>query len=101
MKNYLFYLVYSSNKLKRQATRKNLGEHTGNCIAVPLDENKRPYYTNARDLSMECCGAVFFKENSDVASSSASFNYLREKCKRISEKQAREIHPKLFEYLEN
>ena len=101
MKNYRFYLEYNSNTQKRKATRKNLGEHTGNCIAVPLDDNKRPYYINARDLSVECYGAVFFQENSDVCGTSASSDYLREKCKRISEKQAREIHTKLFEYLES
>lgn len=39
--------------------------------------------------------------NSHVASTGISDIYLKEECKRISEKKARVIHPRLFEYLDN
>ena len=38
--------------------------------------------------------------NSAVAYSGASDEYLRKRCKRVSEAKAREIHPRLFERLD-
>lgn len=99
MKEFIFYLEYPTNKDKRAGTRKNPGNHSGNCIAVPLDERKNPYWIPGT-MKMDCYGAVFFRENSDCAGSTCHIDYLRENCKRISEAQARLIHPKLFNYLE-
>jgi len=96
---YRYYLEYPTNKDKRQGTRKNPGNHSGNCLAIPLDENGRPYWIPG-GLTMDCYGAVYMWKNSDCAGTSAHVDYLREKCKRISEAQAREIHPRLFNYLE-
>lgn len=45
-------------------------------------------------------GAVYFRKNSAVASTSASPDYLKTKCRRISENRARKIHPRLFQLLE-
>jgi len=39
------------------------------------------------------------RPNAPVAGTPATSLYLRERCKRISEKRAREIHPRLFSYL--
>jgi hypothetical protein len=39
--------------------------------------------------------------NNPVCFGSYSDGYLREKCKDISEKQAREIHPNLFKVLDS
>jgi len=97
MKDFRFYLEYPNKKEKRKATRKMLGNHTGNCLAV---------FTNVKEhllpdlKSIETIAAVYFHANSDCCLSSASFDYIQKKCKRISEQQAREIHPKLFSYLE-
>lgn len=45
--------------------------------------------------------AVFFEPNSPVCYTGVAPKYLTEHCKRISEARAREIHPKLFERLDN
>jgi hypothetical protein len=44
--------------------------------------------------------AIFDWPNSPVAGTGVSLDYLRQKCKRISEAQARTIHPVLFEWLD-
>lgn len=95
MKDVRFYLEYPSKKDKNEATRKNLGNHSGNCVAL--------YHKNYRvtndDVLIEAASAVYMWENSDCAFSEVSQGYIDEKCKRISEEQAREIHPQLFTYL--
>ena len=100
MKGYRFYLEFNTQRDKRKGTRKNPGNHSGNCIAVPLDERENPYWIPGKEITMDCFGAVYFRENSDCAGSTCHIDYLRENCKRISEAQARTIHPKLFQYLE-
>jgi hypothetical protein len=99
MKDYRFYLEYKDAKEKRKGTRKNLGNHSGNCIAIPL-ENGRPYYYGNKFEFMDAFGGVLDYPNSDVCNTGCYCEYLRERCKRISEAQARQIHPKLFNYLE-
>ena len=44
--------------------------------------------------------AVFDRPNSPVAGTGVARDYLRQKCKRISEAKARTIHPALFERLD-
>lgn len=48
---------------------------------------------------LECISAVYYEPNSPVASGAVSQSFLRKWCKRISENEARQIHPRLFEYL--
>lgn len=75
---------------------------TGNVIAVSVDNKGRPEYLRARDEPMvEVISAVFDTPNSPVEGSSASMGYLRSHTKRISEAQARKIHPELFRRLDN
>ena len=97
MKGYKFYLEYESNKSKRQATRKNLGNHTGNCLAVFTDI--KPFLSHT-DWNYECFGGMYFTPNSPVAHTSCSHDYLRMNCKRISAKQAFEIHPEMKKYID-
>lgn len=95
MKGYTFYLEYPSQTEKRKATRKNLGNHEGNVIAT----FGKSYFGGNPKPMIECVSAVFEWPNSAVCSGSASISYIREHCKRVSEAQAREIHPELFDYL--
>jgi len=92
MKFVKFYLEYPNNAEKRRATRKDLGNHAGNVIAV-LDNGT---YISGGEPVGDSLSAVFFRPNSPVATGGVSLAYLRERAKRISEKQAREIHPELF-----
>lgn len=95
MKGIRFYREF----LKRQ--RKEW-DATGNVIAIYLDDDNQPIARTVQDGKIiECASAVFFQPNSPVASSGVHSEYLRTKCKRISEKRAREIHPLMFEYLES
>jgi hypothetical protein len=98
-----FYLDYGSKKKKRK------GQHTGNVIAAHVTTGGRGFshvgtlrnaWTKKAYYSVECVSALFDEPNSAVCSSSVSEGYLRESCKFISEARAREIHPTLFEYLD-
>lgn len=82
MKNIRFYLEYNSPKDKRE------NHNNGNVIAI--------YPKNKTAIGVESLKAYL---NYGVVAGFASPNYLRTKCKRISEDIARIIHPKLFEVL--
>ena len=50
-------------------------------------------------LCYEALRAVFDHPDAPVASTGVALDYLRHKCKRISETAARRVHPALFERL--
>ncbi len=93
MKGVRFYLEYPNSLEKRKATRHNLGNHEGNVIAV-LDNGN--YISSGGDPTADALAAVFYRKNSPIAGTGVSLEYLQERCKRISEATAREIHPQLF-----
>ena len=97
MKGIRFYLEYPSAKDKRKATRKALGNHTGNVIAT-LEGTEM---VGRFGPQIDALVGVFYTEDSPVATSAVSYEYLRERCKRISEAKAREIHPELFKRLDD
>jgi len=100
MKGYIFYLEFPTAQAKRKATRKNLVGHSGNCIAVTSDNNER-WEQYKMNRGYPAIAAVQEIPNSPCCFDSVNSNYLKERCKRISEAQAREIHPNLFYRLEN
>lgn len=98
MKDYHFYLEYPTAKDRRAGTRKNPGNHSGTVVVVFTDRETQ--YRSGNDWMYECISSVQDTPDGAVCSGSASYGYLRERCKRISEKLAREIHPTLFHYLD-
>lgn len=103
MKSITFYVEYATNKDKRAATRKDLKNHTGNCIAVDRSTiriDNHPLLDSNDNIVFDCFGAVHYKENSECATTNCSQGYLTEKCKRVSEKIAQKIHPELLKYLQ-
>lgn len=88
MKGIRFYEEFE-NKRKRQSQ--------GNVIAVFTDTGR----ASNGGYMFDAMGAVYFQPDSPVASTGVSWDYLREKCKHISEKQARQIHPQLFTRLDD
>lgn len=96
MNGVKFFLEYENKSEKNKGTRKNPGNHSGNVVAV-LDDTLKRWNDG---YSYDGFGGIYYTRNSPVASTSVSPDYLREKCKRISEKQAREIHPNLFGFLD-
>lgn len=93
MKGFRFYLEFASAKDKRK------GNDSGNVFAMSLGDNGRPLYIPGG--SVEGIGAVYFTRNSDVCGTSADPEYLRKKCKRVSEVKARAVHPNLFRILDD
>ena len=96
MKGFTFYLEYPTTKDKKQGTRKELGKHSGNVIAVFGEW----YKGGSNEYQKECASAVFDHANSVCCGGSVGYGYLNTRCKKISEKQAREIHSNLFDYLD-
>lgn len=92
MKGYKFYLECGDKK--RQCRADGSGPHEGNVIAIP-----QPISWIPGKLCMEAYGAVYSWPNSDVCGTQCHADYLRSNCIRVSEKVAREIHPKMFNYL--
>ena len=89
MKGYRFYEEYTD----RRKT-----ESTGNVVAIDVVNPK--FKSAGGPWCFEAVGAVFNRPNSPCATTGVAEQHLWEKCKRISGKRAREIHPELFAYLE-
>jgi hypothetical protein len=95
MKGYRFYLEHHDAKAKRE------GKHDGNVVALFLDEHNRPVLNRSGSFVFyEGYAAVYSFPNAGVNFNKIDPCYLREHCKRISEAEAREIHPALFARLE-
>lgn len=88
MKDVRFYEEFS-NKRK--------GISAGTVIAVLTDWDIASGMYDKNGRIYEAIGALFDEPNSSVASTSVHENYLRENCKRVSQKRALEIHPRLIE----
>lgn len=80
MKGYRFYLE----------------EDVGTVIAVHIPSDKYEQRWFAETGMYTCVHGVFSRENSPVCVGETHVDYLRDRCKRISEEEAREIHPMLF-----
>ena len=91
MKDFRFYADYGHAKGKRQ------GGDAPNCLALHTD----PWYSKIQDheIITDCIAATFSHPNSGVCTTGVSRGYLREACKRISEAEARRMHPSLFAFL--
>ena len=81
MKGVLFYAEYNGK-----------GRPTGNCVAetVHWAHPHGPY----------AYIAVGHRPNADVTLSVVAQNFLTMCCRRVSEKHARKVHPKLFEKID-
>ena len=88
MNGIRFYLEYQ-DKSKRQP---------GGTVVAALVLNGT-YWSSGR-CCYEAVAALFDWPNSPVAGTGVARDYLRLRCKRISESNARSIHPALFERLD-
>ena len=96
MRGVKFYLEYPDSTEKRKATRKALGNHSGNVIAV-LDNG---LFISGGQVVTDGIAGVYDWPDSPPASTGVSLEYLRERTKRVSEATARTIHPELFKWLD-
>ena len=92
MKGYRFYLEFNSPADKRA------GRDNGNVAAVIVEDG---IFWSGDVACYEAIGNVFSHANSMVCGTSVSVDYLATYTKRISEQEAREIHPNLFAYLDS
>lgn len=69
----------------------------GTVIAVAYENS---WFSAQGDICYDAIGGVYERPNSPVASVGTSREYLERDCKRISEMEARAIHPALFRYLD-
>jgi hypothetical protein len=88
MNGIRFYLEFT-DKAKRKS---------GDIVVAALVLNGR--YWIGGTICYEAIAAVFDWPNSPVAGTGVACDYLRQKCRRISEAKARTIHPALFERLD-
>ena len=88
MNGIRFYLEFT-DKSKRQPG--------GNVVAV-LTLNGA--YWSSGKVCYEALAALFEQPDSPVAGSGVALDYLRQRCRRVSEAQARAIHPALFKRLD-
>jgi len=103
MKNYHFFLEYPTAADRRKATRKNLGNHCGTVFAAivrPMQWVPARPGAKWADECFEGISSTFFRPDSPVSLSSVSNGYKWAQCLRISEAQARIIHPELFKRLD-
>ena len=92
MRGYRFYEEFNSSYKKRHQWG------SGNILALEL-ENGRPMYGTTG--LMGCTAAVYDCPNSAIAGTQVSRECLRLKYKRVSEKRARAVHPRLFSWLDS
>lgn len=104
MNGLRFYADYGTRKLRdadtvaHRSTLATTPAPARNAIAVSLDKDGRPLVGNGSGI--ECLAATMFSPNSDVSVTVVSPEYLRDCCRRIGETEARRIHPRLFERLD-
>lgn len=92
MKGYRFYLEYPNKTEKNKATVKNPGNHSGNCIAVFIGQ------WQGNTMNIDAGAALMDTPNSPVCSTSVSYEYLQERCKRIPASMVKDIHPELWKW---
>lgn len=102
MKGLRFYAEYPEGVSKRRPTSEAV-----NVIALMIPEDgssewySRPSCEPGESMILgECLAAVFDHPNSDVAGTVVARDYLNKRAKRVPERVARKIHPRLFERLD-
>jgi hypothetical protein len=88
MNGICFYQEFRDKSKRRSA---------GTMIAVLVCNGL--YWSDGK-ICYEAIAGVFDRPNSPVAGTGVARDYVRQKCKRISETKARAIHPVLFERLD-
>jgi hypothetical protein len=96
MKDIRFYQEFE-NKSKTRPT--------GNVVAIEVGNTGNGFtsygaYIRNGQVLFEALSAIFDYADSAVAYGAVAQDYLRERCKKISEAKARAIHPALFERLD-
>lgn len=101
MRGIRFYAEYPEGTSKRQPV---LAATNVVALLIPEDGSSEWYsQPNGDGGSMvlgECLSGVYDYPNSPVAGTAVAREYLEKRCKRVSERVARRIHPELFKRLD-
>lgn len=111
MKGYWFYIDYGDAATKRKVRGhggmkrgRALGtpDAGGNCIALFTEKRGQSWCPEYDHVSHGYGGlaATFFHVNSDTSVTSVGPEYLRTSCARISEAEARRVHPVLMQRID-
>ena len=87
MNGIRFYLEFNDTAKRRSG---------GNVVAALVANGT---YRSSGTVCYEALAALFDQPNAPVAGTGVALDYLRRKCQRINEANARTIHPALFERL--
>ncbi len=68
----------------------------GTCVALFVCNGA---YMSGTQICYEALSGLFDQPDSPVCSGGVSLSYLRSRCKRVTEQEARKIHPALFKRL--
>lgn len=88
MRGMTFYAEYTDSARKLP---------TGNIVAVEREYSRWDKF--AGSFVYEAVGALFSRPNSPVAGTSVAQSYIDSNCRKVTEDEARRVHPRLFEYL--
>jgi hypothetical protein len=109
MKDFHFYAEMPEGRTSKRATKAFPVPFTRDGIRRAIKAGNRfnvtaafvgPEYRFSRGMR-ECISGMFDRDNSPVATTSCSIEWLDEKCVRIDEATARLSHPALFAYLDD
>ena len=108
MKGYRFYAVMPTERNSKSASKKY--PHFPFTRAKIMEAHARGVRTECFALDASClkfpvkpggAGETFDGQFGSVAWCSVDWDWLRARCVRVSEEQARTLHPELFRYLES
>jgi hypothetical protein len=88
MNGIRFYLEFKDKSKRRPG---------GNVVAALVLNGA---FWSSGKLCYEALAALFDEPDAPVAGTGVALDYLRERCKRVSETRARAIHPALFTRLD-
>lgn len=97
MKGYTFHVEYKSNADKRKNR-----PHRGTVVAVERANGAYLSGTGSpQEIMWGVIGSVEDVPDGGVCGCSVSQAYLRTHCRRVTEAEAREIHPTLFKFIDS
>ena len=94
MKGYRFYEELENKGRKAEQSKGTIVAVLWENYQVELD-GYNEYYAQ-----YDAVAGILDEPNSEAGSVVVPDRWLRENCKRVSERRAREIHPQLFAYLD-
>ena len=101
MKGYRFYEELEHKNRKAEQSKGSVVAVVGEHGLYGRGWHPSGFFSGPGIYCYEAFSGLYNEPNPPVCFSSVGHNYLREQCRRVSEQRAREIHPALFERLDD